>query len=354
MIRAVDVVKRVAPHCRPAYLQALEHGDQALQKAGLTTPLRMAHFLAQILEETGGLTICEESGDYSAERIRVVWPSRPEAVAFAHNPSALFNHVYASRMGNGGPNSGDGWAFRGRGPLQTTGREAYTKYGVRCRADFVTNPDLLCSNQYALAPALAEWQDSGCSALADADNIREITLRINGGYTNLSDRERWLSVVKPLIDKVDFLPTSSEPSASTGAIVVGGGTIATAAHHGWLNWSLDPMYVQYLIDFGLAAVALYFALDVAMRAYNSTGTLWQRILSVGEQSATIAWQKFVILVTGLTGGVAWVADLMGDPSIGTAIQNAVTPKYAAIAALGVAIISVWARKRTLTVASPNA
>lgn len=113
------------------------------------------------------------------------------------------------------------------------------------------------------------------------------------------------------------------------------------------------MYLQYLIDAGLSMVVLYVLLDIAQRAYSSTGTIWQRILSVGEQSATIAWQKFVILVTGITGGMAWVADMLGDPSVGTAIQAAVKPQYAAIAALATALITVWARKRTLNTVGAN-
>ena len=62
-MRPVDVIRRVAPHARPEYLAAFEAGDGLFAAAGVTTPLRLAHFLAQILEETGGLVITTESGN---------------------------------------------------------------------------------------------------------------------------------------------------------------------------------------------------------------------------------------------------------------------------------------------------
>ena len=111
----------------------------------------------------------------------------------------MFNNVYANRMGNGPPETGDGYKYRGRGLLQTTGKAAYAKYGKRCGVDFVGNPDLIFDPRYALMPALAEWTDSGCNALADRDDIHTITGRVNGGYTNFAERVRWLHVVKPVI-----------------------------------------------------------------------------------------------------------------------------------------------------------
>jgi putative chitinase len=195
-MRPIDVLRKVAPHAHAQYVQAFEQGDPLLAAAGVTTPLRLQHLLAQVLEETGGETIEIESGAYSAARIRVVWPGRPDAVQYAHNPEALFNHVYANRMGNGPPESGDGFRFRGRGLLQTTGRDAYTRYGKRCGVDFVGNPDLVFSAEHALKPLLAEWTDSRCNADADRDDIHTITRKVNGGYTNFGERVRWLGVVK--------------------------------------------------------------------------------------------------------------------------------------------------------------
>jgi len=73
MLRAIDVVRRLAPRARPAYVRAFEEGDALLAEYGVTTPLRLAHFLAQGFHESGGLSIIRESGAYSASRIMEIF-----------------------------------------------------------------------------------------------------------------------------------------------------------------------------------------------------------------------------------------------------------------------------------------
>lgn len=252
-MRPIEVVRKLAPHAKPQYLEAFENGDALFAAAGITTPLRLAHFLAQTAEETGGYTIFVESGNYSAERIRVVWPSRPGAVAYAHNAEALFNDVYANRMGNGPPSSGDGFKFRGRGVLQTTGREAYRKYGKKIGVDLEANPDLICDPRYILQPALGEWTDSHCNELADKEGasashdetMRAITKRVNGGYTNIAEREVWYRKFRPAITSVELTGAPSKPqkppvappvtdstkNGTSAVIAVGGAAVATTAHY---------------------------------------------------------------------------------------------------------------------------
>jgi len=273
-MRPVDVIRKVAPRARPEYVAAFEEGDHLLAAAGVTTPLRLAHLLAQILEETGGLTITEESGNYSAARMCVVWPSRfrslAEAAPYAHDGEKLFNHVYADRMGNGPPASGDGWRYRGRGILQTTGRAAYARYGKRCGADFLGNPDLVCSAQYALQPALAEWTDAGCNALADRDDIHAITRRLNGGYTNFAERVRWLDVVKPLVGSVELTPApaglrplpspAARPAPASRIDPVGaGGSLGAALVAAWkaIDGHAPWLVVALLAGAGALAAAQF-------------------------------------------------------------------------------------------------
>lgn len=207
-MRPVDVIKEVAHSAKQIYIDAFEQGDQLFIDAEIDTPLRLAHFLAQVLEETGGLTIFDESGNYSAKRICEVWPSRfrsiEEAEPYAHNSEKLFNSVYANRMGNGSPESGDGYKYRGRGPLQTTGKEAYEKYGKKLNLDLVNNPDLIFTVENVLRPALYEWTEGHCNDLADNDDIRSITRKINGGYIGIAERESWLRRLKPIITSVEL------------------------------------------------------------------------------------------------------------------------------------------------------
>lgn len=216
-MRAVDVVKKVAPRVRPEYREAFENGDALLAKAGINTPLRLAHFLAQVMHESGGLTVTAENMSYRAPRMLQIFGegnhsaaiSQSEAEHLAGKPSALAERVYgvgnskkAKELGNLTP--GDGYKFRGSGIMQTTGRSNYRRMGERCGVDFESHPDLVCSAEHALKPALAEWTEGKLNALADKNDLRGITKRINGGYNGLSDREAWFKRIRPLIGSVEF------------------------------------------------------------------------------------------------------------------------------------------------------
>ena len=216
-MRAVDVVKKVAPRVRPEYREAFENGDALLAKAGINTPLRLAHFLAQVMHESGGLTVTAENMSYRAPRMLQIFGegnhsaaiSQSEAEHLAGKPSALAERVYgvgnskkAKELGNLTP--GDGYKFRGSGIMQTTGRSNYRRMGERCGVDFESHPDLVCSAEHALKPALAEWIEGKLNALADKNDLRGITKRINGGYNGLAEREAWFKKIRPLIDTVDF------------------------------------------------------------------------------------------------------------------------------------------------------
>ena len=119
----------LAPSARSSYREAFANAQPVLDQFGISeSPLRMAHFMAQVLHECGGLTIQFENLNYSAERLPKVWPSRFQPTgplnpnAYAHNPQKLANEVYGRRMGNTAP--GDGFAYRGRGLLQLTGKDS--------------------------------------------------------------------------------------------------------------------------------------------------------------------------------------------------------------------------------------
>jgi putative chitinase len=186
-----------APHADPAFAPLI---DEAAGAHDIATPLRVAHWLAQMAEETGYFRVFEEDLDYtSAARIAEVWPSRftpASAARFVGNPEALANSVYAGRMGNGDAASGDGWRYRGRGALQTTGRDGYAQAAKIVGTDFVAEPDLLALPEHAFMSAAAFWQANGCNQLADADDIAAVTRRVNGGLTNLGLRVQILGRAK--------------------------------------------------------------------------------------------------------------------------------------------------------------
>jgi putative chitinase len=194
-----EQIKRLAPNVRSVYAEAFRQADDVLAHYGVNdNRLRLCHFMAQVLHETGGLTVLVESMNYSAPRIVKVWPKRfhseEEAAPYAHNPQKLANKVYGGRMGNTRP--GDGWRFIGRGLLQITGRESYEKYGSALRIDLAGNPDTAFDPAWALKIAAEEWVASDCNRLADADDVRRVTIAINNGTTGLAERTEWLAKTK--------------------------------------------------------------------------------------------------------------------------------------------------------------
>ena len=152
---------------------------------------RVAAFLAQVGHESGQLRSVVENLNYGAQALIATWPSRfTQALAaqVARQPEQIANIAYASRMGNGDASSGDGWAFRGRGLIQITGRANYQACGDALGVDLIGNPDLLAQPQYAALSAAWYWATNGLNTLADAGSFDSITQRINGGQNGAADR----------------------------------------------------------------------------------------------------------------------------------------------------------------------
>jgi putative chitinase len=150
----------------------------------------IAHFLGQVLHECVKFQYLEENLRYSASRIVQVWPSRFRSVAeaqpFANKPEALANHVYSGRMGNTQP--GDGWLFRGRGPIMLTGRENYTL------AEQLTGAPLLLLPELMLEPAVgglvsAIWFKKR-AAPKIPEGVGAVSVAVNGGSVGLPDRQK--------------------------------------------------------------------------------------------------------------------------------------------------------------------
>ena len=160
-----------------------------MEKYGISNTIhRAAAFLGQCSVETGGFLNLIEDMDYSAARILFVWPSRPGARMFAHEPENLANCVYANRMGNGPPGSGDGWRFRGRGLIQTTGRADYQRLATGMDMAIDDVAAWMETPTGAAAAACWDWSDMGCNALADDWRLTAMSERINGGTNALQAR----------------------------------------------------------------------------------------------------------------------------------------------------------------------
>lgn len=164
-------------------------------KYKVTSPLVLAHIMAQISHECGAGRDVVENMSYSAVRMTQVWPSRfptvESAQPYAGNPRALANKVYNGRMGNR-PGSDDGYNFRGRGASQTTGREGYERVAKATGIDVVNHPEYLIDPRYFLECGVSDFINCGCMPYALNDDVLGVTKRLNGGTVGLQDRRDWL------------------------------------------------------------------------------------------------------------------------------------------------------------------
>ena len=135
----------------------------------INTPLRMAHYLAQIAHESGELRYTKELASGKA---------------------------YEGRKSLGNTQPGDGVRFKGRGLIQITGRANYSAYANYCGFDVVRCPELLERPLGATKSSMWVFQKFGCNELADADNLKAIRKRINGGFNGLAQCEVYLERAK--------------------------------------------------------------------------------------------------------------------------------------------------------------
>ena len=166
----------------------------AMSKFNITTPLRLCHFLAQCSHESGGFKAVQENLNYSADGLKKIFPKYFPGVlaeSYARNPEKIASKVYGGRMGNGDEATKEGFKFRGRGYIQLTGKDNYTKFTKFIGEDCVANPDLVAT-KYPLASA-AFFFDSNklwsiCDKGADDATVTAVTKRVNGGVLGLKDR----------------------------------------------------------------------------------------------------------------------------------------------------------------------
>ncbi len=206
----LEMLQNLWPHGDqhlPGLLEALAAvAPDIFPKYGLNSDLAIAHAMAQFSQECGGGLEMVENLNYSAHKALLnTWP-----LAFqcgyggkirAQLPQDEFaDAVYGGRMGNAPPPSDDGWNFRGRGLSQVTGREGYTALTAKVGLDLVNNPDIATSADQALACAVADFVLCGCLPFALNDDVKGVTLKLNGGLIGFSGRQTWLVKWKSALD----------------------------------------------------------------------------------------------------------------------------------------------------------
>jgi putative chitinase len=164
---------------------------------GITTSLRLAHFLAQCGHESGGFRAVSENLNYSAKGLlgifRKYFTNVNLAMQYERKPEKIANRVYSSRMGNGNEASGEGYKFRGRGYIQLTGKDNYRAFDATVGEDILANPDLVAT-KYPLASAAFFFKRNNLWAICDRgasmDVVTAVTKRVNGGTIGLADRQK--------------------------------------------------------------------------------------------------------------------------------------------------------------------
>ena len=198
---------RFAPHALTGYVDALVGGWNRISAAGITTPLRWAHFVAQIAHETGGFRIVRENCRWTPQQMKALWPARfplgsadPRIVLAKGDERKLANLAYAARNDIGNLGGDDGWRYRGASFLQLTGRASYRECGAAIGIDLERNPELIEEQpEIGLAAALWVWGRHPCNSFADHNYGRAIGNAINRGNPyakadpiGYAARQQWL------------------------------------------------------------------------------------------------------------------------------------------------------------------
>jgi len=185
-----DELRQVMPNLpaakRGAYLPFIQ---QAMAEFGITSYWRETAFLAQLAHESAELRYMEEIASGAA---------------------------YEGRANLGNTQPGDGKRFKGRGPIQLTGRANYKRYGDLLGLDLINNPTQAATPEVGFRIAGQFWKLNGLNELADKQDFRGITKRINGGYNGLDDRIKYYERAKKVLSKDDSADEPPAPPPAPG------------------------------------------------------------------------------------------------------------------------------------------
>jgi putative chitinase len=169
--------------------------EQLLPDYDINTPKRIAAFVAQCAHESAEFTVIQENLNYKASALRRLFPkyfpTDELAEQYASKPNkqqAIANRIYANRMGNGDESSGDGFAFRGRGLIQLTGKTNVTNFADSISITPEEAIEYLETFEGAAQSACFFWEQAKLNEFADKGDILTLTKRINGGTIGLNDR----------------------------------------------------------------------------------------------------------------------------------------------------------------------
>lgn len=176
-------LQKISPRAQNDLIQTLLGNQNILLQADVNTRIRVAHFLSQIMLETGGLRRIDENMNYSAGRLREVFGrrvSQSKAEQLQNKPQEIANWVYGDRLGNLGKHTNDGWNYRGSGYIQLTGRDNFKRRGQEVGMSLVEQPELARTPIPGLKVAAAYWKARNINFAADQNDRLRVRKLVNG------------------------------------------------------------------------------------------------------------------------------------------------------------------------------
>ena len=330
MFRRSDL-SRFWPNFDPAWLTSfIELHEKFGERYGINTMQRWRHFLAQISAETGGLICNGRSGqclpgmvenlNYRPQsllaangyRVRKAQRDVPRfqrmslqevAEALCADHELLAETVYGGRKDLGNTEPGDGMKYIGRGPLQTTGREAYAMMARLINIDCVSQPELLQRPEYGWEATFAEWSHLGCNELADGGSVDKVSRRVNGGTNGLAERRAWLRKAEAIWPD-DIMAEPEKPrEEATSADLTAMGSRSTATAETIRNVAAGTAAVS-----GLGAIADQAqSVTSNIEALKGVGDAVHGIVEFAKAHALIALVLGAVVVAYLSSRVIALA-----------------------------------------------
>jgi putative chitinase len=177
-------------------------GHSLLEDYDINTPKRLAYFMAQCHHESGGFVFVSENLNYKASGLVKVFPKyfdESTARAYEKQPQKIANRVYANRMGNGDEASGEGFKYAGKGIIQLTGKDNYTRFAQSLEISVEDAAEYMKTFEGAAQSACWFWETNNLNKFADAGDLKTMTRVINGGYKGMEDRELQFARISKLL-----------------------------------------------------------------------------------------------------------------------------------------------------------
>jgi putative chitinase len=177
-------------------------GHSLLEDYDINTPKRIAYFMAQCHHESGGFVFVTENLNYKASGLLKVFPKyfdMDTAQKYEKQPQKIANRVYANRMGNGDEASGEGFKYAGKGIIQLTGKDNYTRFAQSLEISVEDAAEYMKTFEGAAQSACWFWETNNLNKFADAGDLKTMTRVINGGYKGMEDRELQFARISKLL-----------------------------------------------------------------------------------------------------------------------------------------------------------